>query len=942
MRKKYLSALLFGALLVTSAGTFTSCKDYDDDINNLQEQITANADAIKALEELVKAGKYVSGVAIEGQVITFTFSDGSTTPITIPEGEKGQVVEVKDNELYIDGEATGIKVAEDTAVEAGLVKAENGTWWVLGEDGEYTNTNIPVSGVTVSGSEKDGYTFTIYNEKGEAQTVKLPTAASAITELTLGDETNQNGSVFYKWNETDDKSDANKLTAGKSDFLISKEKFTFDNTNVKEISDASKWPGNKKLPNNDDYIYASPTSVDLRIDPVNVDASNIDFYLTNTKNADLSPVVLKATAESGDKPLTDTNGRAANTGNGLWILSMDNIVVDKNAEDNIWNAIKEAEEGVDNKGYVYAVNANHGFRSKYDLTVKRILAEDLDDLSIKGIDPTENDPTSRKHVFQFDVNAKNESSVVDRSRNVTFKTGTAYKVNAIKESALYDMYLTADKTDTEVYGLTFDQDNHTFTIGKNPDVSSIPAEFDLTIYTVANDGTVNKATVTININTEISAAAEYGLHEHDVNKDNIKNYFSIDLSTMKTALGDNLNQWLQNVNLTLTDIQWSDKENEGYGKLPGGINAKVVSTVLDKNNPNYPAIADRNTANFIQVDVNNVDVKGLELDKTYYIKATFKRSANEILNSIIVPVEFHAPALAELFTVKEGYVQEGVINAYFYKAKGATIDGVTYSNNATSIDLDRFFSASVSDATIAFSDNNVGETGKKGDDLFDLGAKVFGSASSHTTLDFDATNKGYYKLNGKQKPANGYGEAVTIVVNKSFYNNIASTTAGWNYTQTGDDEYTFKIRLMSPIYEGEVRPVEGNSIIISGNEWVSGASITGDMIMGYDYNNNKYSAVPDAVSTAGSTTPDASWYLNPQIESVIPSQDKDKYIANVVVTPAEVDKKDATGKTIIPGEFKVYGTSLSNTQTVDMPVTVKDAWGYELEDSVPVTVQFND
>ena len=39
MRKKYLSALLFGALLFASAGTFTSCKDYDDDINNLQEQI---------------------------------------------------------------------------------------------------------------------------------------------------------------------------------------------------------------------------------------------------------------------------------------------------------------------------------------------------------------------------------------------------------------------------------------------------------------------------------------------------------------------------------------------------------------------------------------------------------------------------------------------------------------------------------------------------------------------------------------------------------------------------------------------------------------------------------------------------------------------------------------------------------------------------------------
>ena len=42
MRKKYLSALLFGALLFASAGTFTSCKDYDDDINNLQGQIDEN------------------------------------------------------------------------------------------------------------------------------------------------------------------------------------------------------------------------------------------------------------------------------------------------------------------------------------------------------------------------------------------------------------------------------------------------------------------------------------------------------------------------------------------------------------------------------------------------------------------------------------------------------------------------------------------------------------------------------------------------------------------------------------------------------------------------------------------------------------------------------------------------------------------------------------
>ena len=39
MNKKFLSAVLFGALMVSSTGTFVSCKDYDDDITNLQDQI---------------------------------------------------------------------------------------------------------------------------------------------------------------------------------------------------------------------------------------------------------------------------------------------------------------------------------------------------------------------------------------------------------------------------------------------------------------------------------------------------------------------------------------------------------------------------------------------------------------------------------------------------------------------------------------------------------------------------------------------------------------------------------------------------------------------------------------------------------------------------------------------------------------------------------------
>ena len=50
MNKKFLSAVLFGALMASSTGTFVSCKDYDDDIEDLQEQLNKKA----SLEELTQ------------------------------------------------------------------------------------------------------------------------------------------------------------------------------------------------------------------------------------------------------------------------------------------------------------------------------------------------------------------------------------------------------------------------------------------------------------------------------------------------------------------------------------------------------------------------------------------------------------------------------------------------------------------------------------------------------------------------------------------------------------------------------------------------------------------------------------------------------------------------------------------------------------------------
>lgn len=53
MNKKFLSAILFGALMVTSTGTFVSCKDFGDDIDNVQEQVNAAKSDISALQSQV-------------------------------------------------------------------------------------------------------------------------------------------------------------------------------------------------------------------------------------------------------------------------------------------------------------------------------------------------------------------------------------------------------------------------------------------------------------------------------------------------------------------------------------------------------------------------------------------------------------------------------------------------------------------------------------------------------------------------------------------------------------------------------------------------------------------------------------------------------------------------------------------------------------------------
>lgn len=88
MKRQFFGALLMGAMVVGATTTLQSCKDYDDDIQNLQQQIDANSKAIKAIEDLIKNGSVITNVAEADNGVIVTLSDGKK--FTIANGKDGE------------------------------------------------------------------------------------------------------------------------------------------------------------------------------------------------------------------------------------------------------------------------------------------------------------------------------------------------------------------------------------------------------------------------------------------------------------------------------------------------------------------------------------------------------------------------------------------------------------------------------------------------------------------------------------------------------------------------------------------------------------------------------------------------------------------------------------------------------------------------------------
>ena len=136
--------------MVSSTGTFVSCKDYDDDIENLQGQINANAEAIKTINDLVAKGSVISSVEPTANGIIIKLSDGKS--YTIENGKDGN--DGKPADVWTIGE-DGFWYKNDQKTEYKAV-GSNGTNGADGVNGGFYRPNTATGNFDYVVVGKDG------------------------------------------------------------------------------------------------------------------------------------------------------------------------------------------------------------------------------------------------------------------------------------------------------------------------------------------------------------------------------------------------------------------------------------------------------------------------------------------------------------------------------------------------------------------------------------------------------------------------------------------------------------------------------------------------------------------------------------------------------------------------------------------------------------------
>ena len=593
--------------MVSSTGTFVSCKDYDDDIDNINKELTDIKSKLSDLESKVTTGgAYVTKIeSVEGG-LKVSVSDGTSYNLTIAGTPAGStvVIDKTTGEISIDGTPTGFFATTGTTPqgESTAPYVKDGFWYFYDDATKaFVKSEYKASGNAWAVQKGDSVVLHIPNEAGVMQEITLPTSSSALTAL---------NATPSNW------------TSGKN---IAWSKAGADVT----------WAGKKGNVAAGQLLIGQLGSETATVTPASYDLGAQELTLVDI-DGKTAPVTVTATAAEGDY-VTD---RAASP-SGKWNLAI--AMTDEVTADNIATAFTKKVNGVD-KNVKYALAVNGTVMTGYEYVID-----------------TQTVNESKTNT------AYNKANIGLASANVALGTSTL-SLNAATAAQAYDSYLTfegASKTLAEAKGITVDGMNITVpaTAAATPGLSVTVNILDITgkiakkdvVLTIAGASvseTETVAPVSIKISTVNSFSVDLGTiftnldaniaQNADATKTTVTtadgNFFAL---TSATSIGDGLYKVAENTTIAF-------KKADGGAATIAARNAIKAVITLNYTGSKYTTAA-KDLANIYG---------------TFNLTLTLKDAQGNELKKVIVPVTVSKPEFDDYYTANQyaGW-NEGILSS---------------------------------------------------------------------------------------------------------------------------------------------------------------------------------------------------------------------------------------------------------------------------------------
>ena len=596
MNKKFLSAILFGALMVSSTGTFVSCKDYDDDIDEINKELTDLKSKLSDLESKVNAGgAYVTKIESVDGGFKVSVSDGTSYNLTVASAAAGSkvVIDDKTGEISIDDKATGWFATTGEGEEAVDMTpyVKDGYWYLYDKTAkEFVKSEYKAAGNAYAVVANGICTLNIPDADGKMQTIQLPTTSAAITGVQFIDVTS--GAV-----ETDPEYALNYGVATK---------------------DNAKWDGPKGAITKDQLLVGTIEPLTLQVYPSSADLSNADIKLVGSDGT-VAPVKVTAT------PFEGVITKAASA-NGLWNLNIqpDETVTDKTIADAF-----KAELG----DYAYALQINGNILTGY----------------ASKVTPTDKSTAGALAATDVKYNTEELSSA-----KVPFGETVTLEFDGAKA---YDAYLTPKSaSELELAGVTIDGKTMSFTSTEKAAGKTVQFTVNFVNFKgetgSAFDITVTFKGATVDPEAPV-AAVKYTA------TDGVKPII-IDLGTTFTSLSAQTATALAAVTPTWNVISIDGKavatadQSTANGKFAFAMTQVKYYSDLKADGTPKTEVTPINTADNLKKVKYAVfahsDYQATAAPGAYVLNMTFADASGNELKKVVAPVTISVPTFTDLFT----------------------------------------------------------------------------------------------------------------------------------------------------------------------------------------------------------------------------------------------------------------------------------------------------